>query len=176
MKIKLSYPDLPPLEIEAEPDECARLLRALSVTQDTAQSTSQAGSSPAPVAQKVAVADDPSIAAPVKRTAVDKTPITKAPKPAAPSPTEKGDSGNGVRRYGGRTNRRFLILECLRVLRERGVAEPTMPQITETFETRYPEVNRDNLEQVVRDLVNKTDKVTRLRWGVFQLTDESPSR
>lgn len=94
-----------------------------------------------------------------------------AATPTGEGPVAAKDAGDGVRRYGGRTNRRFLILECLRELRERGVAEPTMPQITETFATRYPEVDRDNLEQVVRDLVNKTDKVTRLRWGVFQLTD-----
>lgn len=171
MKIKLSYPDLPPLEIEAEPDECARLLRALSVTPGAAQSPADARPKPAPPRQAGSSADAVAIGSADKPSEPDLFSETTATKPAArPAAAGKNDSG-GVRRYGGRTNRRFLILECLRELRERGVAEPTMPQITETFEKRYPEVNRDNLEQVVRDLVNKTDKVTRLRWGVFQLTD-----
>lgn len=171
MKIKLSYPDLPPLEIEAGPDECARLLRALSATPSATPSPPDAQSKPAPPRQKDSVANPMPVGSGDKPPEPELSSKMPAPKPQTRLSVENKENSGDVRRYGGRTNRRFLILECLRELRERGVAEPTMPQITETFERRYPEVNRDNLEQVVRDLVNKTDKVTRLRWGVFQLTD-----
>lgn len=74
-----------------------------------------------------------------------------------------------TRPYRGRTNRRHLVLEILRELADEGQLTPTLDQIKHRFLRRHPHEPVEHLDQVVRDLANKTDLVSRHEWGTFKL-------
>ena len=74
-----------------------------------------------------------------------------------------------ARPYAGRTNRRRLILDTMRSLAEQGNTSPSLAEIKERFLQLFPEHSTDHLDQVVRDLVNKTDQLIRSRRGEFTL-------
>ncbi len=48
---------------------------------------------------------------------------------------------------------------------------PSLDDIREKHAELYPEENTTNLDQVVRDLANKTDLVERCERGTFRLSD-----
>ncbi|MBO1322431.1 hypothetical protein [Acanthopleuribacter pedis] len=48
-----------------------------------------------------------------------------------------------------------------------------MAQIVAVFRDTYGPEHMHNLEQVVRDLANKTDKLERTEFGGFRLTESS---
>lgn len=70
-----------------------------------------------------------------------------------------------------RTNRRKRVLETIQDLRSAGVETPSLGQIKHRFAQLFPEEGLDNLDQVVRDIANKTSKLERLERGTFKLTD-----
>jgi len=74
-----------------------------------------------------------------------------------------------TRPYRGRTNRRHLVLEILRELAQEGQLTPSLEQIKHRFLQRHPHEPVEHLDQVVRDLANKTDLVSRHEWGTFKL-------
>ena len=70
-------------------------------------------------------------------------------------------------------SKRKLILETLQFLHKQGQTDPNIHQISQAFETRYPQEDSSNLDQVLRDLVNKTDLLERTGWGCFKLKKNS---
>ena len=180
MKIRMSYHHLPTLEIEAAPEECARLLRALATDTgppkednlgSTGSSTGNPSGNPVIAADR---ASTNSISIATESSEANQAGRRRQPtKGSNQTQPESPSADNSARTYAGRTNRRFLILESMRFLRQQGQETPTLNEITDTFATLFPDVDRTNLEQVVRDLANKTAKVERMRWGVFRLTEDS---
>lgn len=79
-----------------------------------------------------------------------------SPNPSKPHPT-----------------RRQQVLRALAVLRERGNPTPRIADIVQAATELFPGANPKNLDQVVRDLANRTDTVRRLEWGRFCLSDET---
>ncbi len=80
------------------------------------------------------------------------------------------DMSIGKRQYRGR-NRRQMVLNTFRQLRSAGRIMPSLDDIREKYAELYPEENTTNLDQVVRDLANKTDLVERCERGTFRLSD-----
>jgi len=68
-----------------------------------------------------------------------------------------------------RSSKRQCVLDSLQGLHNEGLSEPSIDQITHYFKTHFPEQDASHLDQVLRDLVNKTDLVRRPKWGCFQL-------
>ena len=122
MKIRVQDPRFPILEIECEPDECARLLHALG-----------AGTEPVLTVSR-----------------------------ARPS------TGNAPRK-----NRRGMVLATLYKLRDEGRDSPTLDDIRDRFHRLFPDEKMTHLDQVVRDLANKTDHLERLEWGTFKLAEKN---
>jgi hypothetical protein len=73
-----------------------------------------------------------------------------------------------------RPSKRTRILEVLASLRDEGELAPGTPIIISRFKRMFPEENASNLDQVLRDLVNKTDRVRRAKWGCFSLVSQTP--
>jgi hypothetical protein len=70
-----------------------------------------------------------------------------------------------------RTNRRKMVLETIQELRSAGAETPSLGQIKHRFAQLFPEESLENLDQVVRDIANKTSKLERLERGTFKLTE-----
>ncbi len=70
-----------------------------------------------------------------------------------------------------RTNRRKQVLETIQDLKQEGVEAPSLGQIKHRFAKLFPEESLENLDQVVRDMANKTSKLERLERGTFKLTE-----
>lgn len=70
-----------------------------------------------------------------------------------------------------RSNRRKQVLETIQELKQEGVEAPSLGQIKHRFARLFPEESLDNLDQVVRDMANKTSKLERLERGTFKLTE-----
>ncbi|CAM2070634.1 hypothetical protein SCOR_34985 [Sulfidibacter corallicola] len=166
MKIKIAYDHIPNLEIEAGAEECARLLMLLA----------RQGQDLTPAVTR---AEPPSVQPRSEATTETKPPAEKsAPRtPTAPgneNPTPKVTpqrAGTQRRTYRGQVNRRQLVLDTLATLKRRGIENPRLDDITRCYRELFPEADMNHLGQIVRDLANKTDKVERLQWGVFRLTD-----
>ena len=95
-----------------------------------------------------------------------------APAQANRSPKVTPQRASTQRRtYRGQVNRRQLVLDTLATLKRRGIENPRLDDITRCYRELFPEADMNHLGQIVRDLANKTDKVERLQWGVFRLTD-----
>ena len=144
VKITLNYPNLPVLTIDSSVEECVQLLRALA----------RDGSPPA---RRFPVVDTPS----------------PAPAPAAETPrpdvTGANDPHGHARLYGGKRNRRDIILEIFHLLHEEGLETVSLDQIRQRYQESYPEEDQQHLDQVIRDLANKTDLVAREGRGRFRL-------
>lgn len=149
MKIRITYPGLNGLvvDIEDTPDQCAQLLADLGLRADTNQ--------------PVTITEEPS------------TEGSPCQEPALPFATRNAGGADvkpkTSRTYGGRSNRRALILDTLRNLRQSGIEEPDLNQIKTRFRVLFPDEPIENLEQVVRDLANKTSLLERLGRGTFRL-------
>ena len=76
------------------------------------------------------------------------------------------------RTYGGRANRRQLVLDTLEILALEGNVTPSLDEIKRCFSSHYPNERLRHLDQVVRDLANKTGLVERREWGKFQLVEK----
>ena len=80
------------------------------------------------------------------------------------------------RTYGGKPNRRHMILNTLAELHKMGQFQPKLEEICHHFQELFPEQSTENLDQVVRDLANKTDLVNRCDWGTFELSGKGLSQ
>lgn len=156
MHLTLSYPDkpgAPRIVVEDEPEACAAFVRALL------------GGVPASrtAASRAERTGGPSL---------ERRP-PEPPDRAEPSPArrQRASTPDSVRSYRGRTNRRHLVLEVVRSLFSEGVHEPSLDEIRDHFARLYPDESQRNLDQVVRDLVNKTAYLERLENSRFRLTD-----
>lgn len=66
-------------------------------------------------------------------------------------------------------NRRQMVLDVLGELANRGQQQPSLKTILDCCEKLYPSAEMKNLDQVVRDLANKTDLVESPQRGRYQL-------
>ncbi len=71
-----------------------------------------------------------------------------------------------------RHSRREMVLHALQELSQQGKKQATLDEITQRVLLNHPTSERRNLDQVVRDLANKTQLVTRTDWGSFCLSDQ----
>jgi len=95
----------------------------------------------------------------------------RAPNPR-PETADRADRQTDVRAYRGRPSRRHRVLEVFRALAGAGEQRVSLDLIRTRFAELFPEESQENLDQVVRDLVNKTGKVTRNTDGSFSLRDD----
>ena len=58
-------------------------------------------------------------------------------------------------------------------LRDQGIVAPKIAEIVDMATNLFPQSDPKNLDQVVRDLANRTDTVQRLQWGCFGLADKA---
>ena len=143
LKLIITWPDqphLPQMEIEDTPEACALFVARLG----------QAKSGARPLVQMRGKATKHTRGAP-------KTGVTKR------------SQDSSVRTYGGKPNRRHMVLETFRALAAAGNTTPHMEEIRAQYAAKYPEEPLQGLDQVVRDMVNKTNLVERLAAGTFQL-------
>lgn len=160
--MKLAYPHLPTIEIEMQVEECAQLLWALQTKQVDA---------PKPSTQQPLFAHVETPKAP-KNSPKAKPPVSPKSAPIAEEPEAKQAepaTEDEARPYKGKTNRRHRVLEILQDSLEEGIEALSIPQISAAFQERYPEEDSENLDQVVRDLMAKTDKVKRVKRGFYAL-------
>lgn len=68
-----------------------------------------------------------------------------------------------------RSNRRQKVLDAFKQLSEQGVHEPQLDQIITAYASANPEDSIVNLDQVIRDLANKTDLLERCSRRTFRL-------
>lgn len=98
-------------------------------------------------------------------------PRRNQPEPILPTEpnrqSEEESDDDGPRRV----NRRKLVLETLRALKQSGNDTPSLSQIHKRFQRLFPGENTENLDQVVRDIANKTNKLERLERGTFRLVE-----
>ena len=149
VKITLKYPNLPELTIDSNVSECVQILRALSLEKTAPPLHAETRSVPV---------DQPRVAAP--------GPV--AATPAGPAASRDRDHGE-TRLYGGKRNRRDMILEVFRDLHDEGRETLGLDLIRTRFEDKFPEEDQQHLDQVIRDLANKTGLVTREGRGRFRL-------
>jgi len=69
--------------------------------------------------------------------------------------------------------KRQSVLNTMKVLRNMGVFAPKTAQILEIYKQTYPDMDSSNIDQVLRDLANKTELVQRAEWGSFTLKEEA---
>ena len=69
--------------------------------------------------------------------------------------------------------RRERVLEVIRELSGPDHTALALEQILAEVMRRFPDTERRYLDQVVRDLANKTDLVTRTDWGTFSLSEKA---
>ncbi len=70
-----------------------------------------------------------------------------------------------------KTSKRQRVLKSMEHLARKGILEPGIAQILKIYSETYPGEDRNHIDQVLRDLANKTDLVTRTRWGRFRLNN-----
>ncbi len=93
-------------------------------------------------------------------------------KPAAKPAAAKPPAAKGSRRtYGGQATRRDKVLEAMAKLRREGAATQTLAQIIQAFAALFPGESTRNLDQVIRDLAQKTDRVRSPRRGTYELAE-----
>ena len=71
------------------------------------------------------------------------------------------------------TNRRQRVLMVMRDLQGPGGSPIALGQIVDRYQQTYPEEDVRHLDQVVRDLANKTGMVESPKRGCYRLTDPS---
>jgi len=144
MEMRFVWRDLD-ISLQGEPDEFAALLASLM---------GRASAEARPVAQ------------PPRESTL--SPEARAAMAMAQSLRRRGQSRpEPARAYRGRASRRERVLAAMARLLQDGLSEQRLADIQRQYETMFPEAPTDNLAQVVRDLANKTDKVTSVRRGVF---------
>lgn len=184
--MKLAYAHLPPIEIEMQVEECAQLLRALQ--------HNEVGVPPVPHSQAPLPFDQPideskrAAQQPKARTQPRKQEQTVADKPvqaasaSKPTPATQQVKSNQTeargpqsadaeqaRPYNGKVNRRHRVLEIFQDFQDLGEEALSIPQITAAFAERFPDEDSSNLDQVVRDMMNKTQQVVRVKRGFYAL-------
>jgi len=146
VQLTLRYPKnpgLPEIVVDGDPESCARFVKALGE------------GCGAPTAEKTA-----------------EKPAPRVPSRRAASQRARSKRQDGVRQYRGRPNRRHTVLEAIRALTADGVAAPDLDQIRDRYARLFPEESQRHLDQVVRDLVNKTGHLQRTAEGSFRLSEE----
>ena len=128
------------------------------------------------------VVEDTPVACAVFIRALGETAMAVADSPVEPAPvtepsdtpkaTTRREARDEVRTYRGRINRRHMVLEALRSLAAEGQRAPRLDDIRTRFAELYPEEQRRNLDQVVRDLVNKTGHLSRSERGTYHLVGD----
>ena len=144
MKMTLSYTGqshLPRIEIEDTPEACVQFVASLAA----------AGLGPTGIKQAAGKSSAP---APVRER-------TRRPT--------RHDQDGDVRTYRGKPNRRHMVLEVFRALAASGKDKPAMEDIRIQYAAQFPEEAVHGLDQVIRDMVNKTNLIERLAQGLFQL-------
>ncbi len=101
---------------------------------------------------------------------------TNSKRELFPSPEERSEKdaiagSTEADEWVPRTNRRKMVLETIQELRSAGSETPSLGQIKHRFAQLFPEESLENLDQVVRDIANKTSKLERLERGTFKLTE-----
>lgn len=95
--------------------------------------------------------------------------LNKAKEPAVER--REGERIIRNRSYRGKVNRRDMVLNAFRELRQDGRIMPHLEDIKAKYASLYPDEDLTNLDQVVRDLANKTEKIERCERGSFRLSD-----
>ncbi len=94
-----------------------------------------------------------------------------SPRPSWVSAAASRTSHAPESSHGAKTKRRTMVLDVFHHLRSRGVHTPNLGEIRECFQLLFPGEDLKNLDQVVRDLANKTDQVESGKRGEYQLTE-----
>lgn len=71
-------------------------------------------------------------------------------------------------------SRRERVLYALRSLHAQRAGPFSLDEIVSTVLETFPDTQGRHLDQVVRDLANKTKWVERSHWGTFQLRNDQP--
>lgn len=158
----LTYSHLPTIEIEMQVDECVQLLVALQSRQ---QPLAQ------PPVQESLFQMAPSQPTKPKAKSKPEVAVRQPPTQQAPTVETQAESlEDEARPYKGKINRRHRVLEIFQECLEKGIDALSIQQITSAFQERFPEEDSGNLDQVVRDLMAKTDKVKRVKRGFYALS------
>lgn len=156
MKIRIAYEDLPALHIEGDPADCARFVRALQTQSPVAApSTPHAAEAKEPRADAGARPSQPKGATPAE-------PAKKA-EPKAQKPSRRLSS------------RRTRVLKVIHRLHQEDQERVTLKAIVEAYQRMFPSEPVQHLDQVVRDLANKTDLLEHVGRGAFRLVDPAGS-
>lgn len=139
MKMTLTFPGLPPVIIDASAAECAELLAVLG----------ERYSSSAVYQQKTLRPNDVSYPEKKERSSH----FHKVP----------------LRTDAGHSNRRGMMLRVFETLAKEGSNHPSLRELKTRFTQMFPNEDTHNLDQVVRDLANKTPFVERKGRGCFAL-------
>ena len=67
--------------------------------------------------------------------------------------------------------RREKVLDVFFEFYQNGKVMVSLSQLEQNFKENFPEESTQNLDQVVRDLANKTNLIERCERGTFRLTD-----
>ena len=76
----------------------------------------------------------------------------------------------GIRPYRGKVNRRHNVLLVMKQLLKMGDESPDLETIRRSYGGQFPLEDQRNIDQVVRDMANKTDLLERHGRGQFRLT------
>jgi len=83
--------------------------------------------------------------------------------------TARRSGDDSPRTYGGKPNRRHMVLSAMQKLLTEGNETPVLDDIRSCYSSLFPQEPVKHLGQVVRDLSNKTHLVERLEYGKFRL-------
>lgn len=139
MKMSLRFVGLPPVEIEADADECADFM--LKLGQKTGLDRQIPPERPHPPKSESA--------------------------PLSPEPTPKPSI-----LPRSKPSRRDMIYQAMQHLHQEGCHEADLQTITAKFQELNPDEETKNLDQVVRDMANKTDLLDRADRGTFKLAKD----
>lgn len=105
---------------------------------------------------------------PIKNDTVEDAPS------AAPPKTRETTADRRSRTIPG--NRRQRVLHVLQEMAQAGEDTVRLNQITDRYGQTFPGEDLRHLDQVVRDLANKTELVESPQRGYYRLTESSPSQ
>jgi hypothetical protein len=73
------------------------------------------------------------------------------------------------------SSRRGQVLEVMKALWRQGKTECSLVEIQKVFQQQFPQTDQTHLDQVIRDLANKTSELVRVKRGYFSLAQHQDS-
>lgn len=198
MKIRIQFTQLPALEIEGQPQDVAQMVCHLRdmLAADGGMNDILGEQQPDAASNKTTIVTEkvPTTAASKRKDAASVSgedqavqAETNAPNTGAalagaalagaasrqaPASSAEAVIQERARMYGGEPNRREKVLYCLEQLWRAGQTEPDLATIRGAFMRYFPNDSVTHLDQVIRDLANKTAYVHSPRRGRYVLRED----